>query len=329
MLDDGSPAPADVVIERVCDAIPRPETYTDPNGGFSFEVGGPTSGLVADASYAPGRIGFGATSGPDPVTGRVISSETSLFNCELRASLPGFRSDVVSLSDRGFFDYDVGTIVLHRLAEVQGYTVSATTGLAPPNAQKAYRNGIKRARNGNWEKAEAQLREAVEEYPRYAVAWQALGEVLEEQQRPAEAREAYEKAVEADSSYISPHLLIALLAARESDWEEMQTASSQVIRLNPFDFPQAYYFQSVARANLNDLAGAERSAREAIERDVQERYPDVVRLLGLVLAEQGEVAEAYEHLGRYLELMPDASDAEDIRDRLAEIDTLVEAQSRP
>jgi len=329
MLDDGNPAPAGVVIERVCNGIPRPETYTHGNGAFSFEVGGALSGFVPDASYPRKGTELSAAFGPDSMSSGANPSETSLFGCNLRASLPGFRSDVVPLSGRGVFDSDVGTVVLHRLTEVQGYTFSVTTALAPKKAQEAYQDGIKRARNGNWKKAETKLREALEEYPHYAVAWQALGEVLEAQQRPAEAREAYDKAVEADGGYLSPYLLVAVLAARENNWQEMEAAANEVISLNPFDFPQAYYFQSVARAKLNDLAGAERSAREAIERKAHEQYPDVERLLGLVLAEQGKLAEASEHLSNYLELNPDGDDVERVRNRLAELDPHIAAQLQP
>jgi len=331
VLEDGTPAPADVVIEASCNATTQAVTHPAPNGAFSVAVGGSTQGLVADASN-PGsnrQSRAGAASGGDWADSS--SSRDALIGCELQASLPGFRSDAVPLYGYGPYetDIDLGTIVLRPRGEVQGSTVSITTEEAPKKARKAYENGLKRAGNGKLDEAETLLRQAVEEYPGYAVAWQALGEVLEAQQRPAEAREAYEKAVEADGSYISPHLLIALLAARENNWQEMEAAAGQVIELDPYDFPEAYYFQSVARVNLNDLAGAESSAREAIERGAQERYPQVESVLGLVLSGQGKFAEASEHFKKYLELNPDGGDVEIIRNRLAEVNAQIAAQSQP
>src|SRR5205809_80391 len=66
-------------------------------------------------------------------------SERDLMGCEIRAALPGFRSDVVNLSGRRAFDNpDVGTIVLHRLANVEGVTISAVSLQAPKDAKKAY-----------------------------------------------------------------------------------------------------------------------------------------------------------------------------------------------
>jgi len=310
------------MIERICNGIARPETYTDSKGRFSFAVDGARHGFTPDASY--GGIGTGLDRGMPGTSSQAgglgSSGLQTLWGCDLRASLPGYRSDTVTLTGRRRFDNDVGTIVLHRMAVVEGYTISVTTALAPKKAQQAYRKGLNEARKEKWDKAEAQLRKAVAEYPQYAVAWQALGQVYEALGRAAEAREAYDKAVGADRRYVSPHLKIALLAARERDWQEMAAASGRVIKLNPFDFPEVYYYNSVASLNLNDLAGAEQSAREAIERHVGERYPQVESLLGLVLARQGDYVEASEHLRKYLELAPDAEDAEVVRSQIAQIE---------
>src|SRR5688572_19730542 len=39
VLDDGTPPPDSVVIERVCNGQPRAEAYTDSKGRFSFQLG--------------------------------------------------------------------------------------------------------------------------------------------------------------------------------------------------------------------------------------------------------------------------------------------------
>jgi len=328
VLEDGSPAPADVVIERACNATTQAVGRTDPNGAFLYQVNSTTP--VADASYPSSDRQVRARTGGGFADG--ASARSALMGCELRVSLPGFQSDSVPLYDYGPYetDIDLGTIVLRqRTEEVQGYSVSATTDQAPRKARNAYENGLKRTQNGEWDEAEAQLRQAVEEYSAYAIAWETLGQVLEKQQRPTEAREAYDKAVEADGDYLSPYLLIALLAAREGNWQEMEEATEHVVKLNSADFPEAYYYQSVARTNLGDLAGAELSAREAIERGVQQQHPHVVGLLGLVLAAQGRFAEASEYLDRYLELDPDGDEVERVRNRLAEVNARIAAPSQP
>jgi cytochrome c-type biogenesis protein CcmH/NrfG len=50
---------------------------------------------------------------------------------------------------------------------------------------------------------------------------------------------------------------------------------------------------------------------------MQQRFPQVVHLLGLALATQGEYGEAALHLKKFLELAPDSPAAEAARRQLA------------
>ena len=126
MLDDGTPAPPQTVIERVCNGRPIPEGYADSKGRFSFQLGQNTS-FIADASFGGddrdmtsmnrgmGNPQTGGGMGGPTMGGRGGRgvSERDLVGCELRASLPGYRSSSVELSGRRMFDNpDVGTIML-------------------------------------------------------------------------------------------------------------------------------------------------------------------------------------------------------------------------
>src|SRR5947209_12048501 len=50
-MDDGSPIPPNIVIQRVCNGNPRSVAYTDSKGHFSFQWG-QTNSFMADASEA-------------------------------------------------------------------------------------------------------------------------------------------------------------------------------------------------------------------------------------------------------------------------------------
>src|SRR5205814_1216247 len=111
---------------------------TDSKGHFSIQLG-QNREMFADASETPSRSGMNMSS--NPMGGGI--RESQLMTCDLRASLPGFRSDLISLAARRYMDNpDVGTIVLHRLANVEGLTISATSALAPKDARKAYEKGL-------------------------------------------------------------------------------------------------------------------------------------------------------------------------------------------
>jgi tetratricopeptide (TPR) repeat protein len=336
MMEDGTPAPPTVVIERVCSGRVIPEGYTDSKGRFSFQVGQNTN-MMADASYSSNdqfgmernQGAFGGQSQLGGMSGRMIS-ERDLMGCELRASLPGYRSTSVELTGRRMFDNpDVGTLVLRKLANVEGFTISMTTLNAPNNAKKAFERGSKEAAKKKWDKAQQELEKAVNIYPEYAVAWHALGQVYEATEKPEEARKAYEKALAADGKFINPYLQLALLDAQKQDWRSVADTTDRVIKMNPYDFPDAYFFNSVANLNLNNLTVAEKSAREAIKLNAHRRYPQVEHVLGVALAQQNNLQEATVHLKKYLELAPQAQNAEMVRNQLAQIEGFLGQSQRP
>jgi hypothetical protein len=145
-LADGTPPPDAVLIERVCNGIVRPEAYTDSKGNFSFQVGGQRGAVFADASVGndPFSTGFGGDGGPGERGG---VSARDLTGCEIRANLAGFQSDSIMLTFRGALDDpEIGMIRLRRLANVEGFTFSATSAAAPKNAKSAYEKGIENAK---------------------------------------------------------------------------------------------------------------------------------------------------------------------------------------
>jgi tetratricopeptide (TPR) repeat protein len=99
-----------------------------------------------------------------------------------------------------------------------------------------------------------------------------------------------------------------------SEWSE------KLIRLDPLNFPSAYYFHMLANFNLREFAAAERSARETLKRDEQHRFPKAHHLLGLMLANTGDNAAAGEQLKEYLKLAPGATDAALVRKQLTEVE---------
>ena len=209
MMDDGTPPPELVLIERVCNGVARPEGYTDSKGRFSFQLG-QNQAMIADASTGsdmgvgmPGRD-MGAGMGRMGM-GRGIS-ERDLIGCEIRAQLPGFRSTIVQLAGRRSLDNpDVGTILLQRLAKVDGFTFSATSAMAPKDARKSYEKAQNAVKKKKLDEAETEYRKAVTAYPKYAIAWYELGRVMEFKKNNEEARKAFDMAIQADSKYINPY----------------------------------------------------------------------------------------------------------------------------
>jgi hypothetical protein len=264
VMPDGTVPPSGVIIERVCNGSAHPQAYTDSRGDFSFQVG-QTQDMLPDASVdSVSRRGDMSGATNNQQDGQKTAG--SLYNCDLRASLAGYRSDTISLAGRrNLDDPNVGTIMLHSNANYEGLTTSATSALAPKDAHKAFENGLQAMKKSKIDEAQTDFLKATELYPRYASAWYELGLVYERRERVPDARDAYAKAIAADSKYVNPYERLYMLAFDEKDWVKVAQITNQVMHLNPYDFPGSLYFNAVANSQLGKLDIAEKSAREAVQ----------------------------------------------------------------
>lgn len=335
LMDDGTPPPDSVVIERVCNGTPRPEAYTDSKGRFQFQLG-QNSGMMADASVANlggdfggasrSSTGMGGMSGMGGMGGRGVS-ERDLMGCEIRASLAGYRSEAISLTNRRFMDNpDIGTIVMHRMANVEGLTFSATSAMAPKDAKKAFDKGKDFMRKKKTVEAQKEFEKAVQIYPKYANAWSELGLTHDLQQHSAEARNAYEQALKADSKLVLPYVKLSMMFGSEKKWKECAESSGRALKLNPFDFPEAYFYSAVANLNLQNFDEAEKSAREGIKLDTRKRFPKMRHVLGIVLAQKNDVPGAMETMKDYMSLLPQGSpELTVVKNQIAQLEKVAQA----
>jgi tetratricopeptide (TPR) repeat protein len=318
MMDDGSPVPPNVVIQRVCNGTPRNVAYTDSKGNFSFQWG-QNNGMMLDASQSTfGDAAFGQQM---RTNGGMGQSATSMAGCELRADLAGYRSDMVNLFNRQAMDNpDVGRIVLHRIGNVEGLAISATSLMAPKDAKKAYQKGLQLMLKNKPEDALKEFEKAVTAYPKYADAWVNIGKIRVDQKNPQAAREALMKAMDADDKLVAPHIELGMIAARENKWAEAAPLLEKGLRLDPVDFPNVWYANAAANFNLKKYDEAEKSAREAIKLDPRHANPRSEYLLGLILAEKHDYAAAATQFRNYLKASPNAPDMAVVKDQIGQIE---------
>jgi len=329
MMYDGGDPPEPVTIERVCSAnSARPEGYTDSKGHFSLNLG-QNFGVFADASTStfsdlsqPGGFNSGASSGNSSSSGFGGASQDSAYwDCELRARLPGYRSDSVSLAGRRMLDApDVGSIILYPLAKIQGMTASATSSQAPKDARKAYEKGLEAVKKNKPDQAEQEFRKAVGIYPRHAAAWLELGKALERRDHKAEAREAYASALAADPKFVYPYQQLYQMALQEQNWKSLIDHTDQLLRLDPFEFPAAYYFNALGHLQLKEYDAAEKSAQQAVEADRRQSNPKTHYLLGAIQIQKQDWMAAAKSFRAYLKAAPNASDKASVEKTLGQWD---------
>jgi tetratricopeptide (TPR) repeat protein len=330
VLDDGSELTEPVIIQTICRGQKHNETYSDAHGGFSFQFGGPNSSgaaAIADASTSNANDRAGTRSTRD------------FRDCQLQAELAGFSSQIVELSSRVNMlnSVDVGRVPLHRLAHVDGTSISVTSALAPVPARKAFEKGLEQEKKGKWDEAQKSFQKAVEIYPRYATAWYQLGRLQlrnhalnplpTDDTRPA--KHSLEQAVAADPKYVSPYEGLAQLAMEARDWPSVVDLTAKLFSLNPVDFPDAYYYNAVGNYYLKNFDDAERSALQGVRVDGAHQIPRLQYLLAMILVQKQNYQAAAEHMQLYLSLAKEPGDVELGKKGVAEIEKVSASAAQP
>jgi tetratricopeptide (TPR) repeat protein len=333
LLEDGTPPPEFATMETVCNGQPHAEGYTDSKGYFSLELGR-RAGVLQDASESSNDVGFGGGMGDMGFPGGVrtnsgsagpatmrMNSDLRLMNCELRARLAGYRSQVVSLATRRPMDSpELGLILLHRLAEGEGSVVSANSLAAPKAARKAFTKGTDALKKKKAEDAAKSFQKALELYPQYASAWYEMGRLQLAKGDKQTARQSFEQAVKADPKYVLPLVDLATLSLQDQDWPAVVEMTDRAAKLDSFDYPQIFLFNAVANYNLRNFEAAEKSARQADRLDTRHQFPKSSQLLGIILSLRRDYTAAAEQYRNYLKFAPGASDAANVRSQLEQFE---------
>lgn len=333
IMDDGSPVPRNVNIERVCSGAARHEGFADSQGNFNFQLGRGIQTLQ-DASE---RVPFSAAQGfptgmvgSDFTTGGLatVGGEVSLAGCELRASLAGYRSSSVDLTTHHVLDNpDVGIIVLQRYDRVLGTTLSVTAYKAPKDARSAFEHGLQALKQKKTDAARLDFEKAVGLYPGHAEAWVQLGFLYRDSHDAAGAHHAFQQALNADPKFVLPYMALADLAANEANWSAVAQYTQQGLELDPLDYPGGYFLNAVANFNLKKFDAAENSARRAQRLDPQHRLARLDLLLGNIFLVRQDYSGAAQSMREYLKAAPDAQDAAAVRQKIAELEQA--AQKKP
>ena len=97
----------------------------------------------------------------------------------------------------------------------------------PLAARNAWNNAQKLAQKKNWKAAERELRVAVQVAPKFTRGWYALGVACSNQNKPAEARDAFQHVVELDPKSLDAYLpwLARVSRRRTGDTAEKTAAA--------------------------------------------------------------------------------------------------------
>jgi Flp pilus assembly protein TadD len=285
-MEDGSPPPFSVAIERVC----------TPNFG---DAPGPVTNKKGEWIWRIDVDAFAARS------------------CVFRASHAGYVSTTIDASNLNLAMHDttlkVAPIVIAAVT-ADPYTIHVAGDDMPRHAKGSFENAMKAIDARKYDEAISDLQASVAAVPKFADGWHALGVVYDTTGKLPEAREAYSHAIEADPKQLPSYVTLARLCIKTKDWQCALENSDSLIKLDgKHIYPEIYLHRAVAQYELKNLPAAEESAQEAIRLDAKHRWPRSEYVLGRVLEAKGDINGARGHMKTYLELQPTAKDAEDVQ----------------
>jgi cytochrome c-type biogenesis protein CcmH/NrfG len=283
-MEDGSPPPVTVLLERVCSDQygDMPGVQTNKKGEYIWRMD------------------------IDPLESR---------NCVLRVNHTGFTSTVVEISgvDTIHTTLDLPPIKL-RPAVADPDTLNFSDKNIPGRARKDWVAASKAVDNQNLQEVAQHLQAVTEAAPKAAQAWQDLGIVDEKLQATADARTAYEHAIAIDSKLLPAYLTLARVCITMKDWNCAAKSADTLISMDSKNsYPEIYLHQAVARYELKDVQGAEESVEKAIRLAPKDTLPRAQYVLGRILEAKGDVKGATQHMEEYLQLQPGAPDIDVIR----------------
>jgi len=325
VMDDGTPPPDSVVIEMACGSVVRPQGHTDKKGGFGMELG---HDLVQDASSNAGAI---INPNVPVVSKNDLGADPNrpYRDCEIRANLPGYRSDAIPLATyRPGENPNLGAILLHKMGNVEGSVISANTAGAPRNAAKEYEKGLDAVKKGKGEDAVQSFQKATTLYPTFAAAWFELGKLQVAQFQVSDAHNSFEAAIKAEPKFLGPYQQLSQMAFKAKNWQELADVTDRLLKLDPYDFPQEYYYNALAYYGLQQLEPAEKAFRETVKLDTQNHFPKTHQYLAAILVKKNQIGDAAEELRNYLKYAPGAADAAGVRHQLAQLEDVIRTAAR-
>jgi len=200
----------------------------------------------------------------------------------------------------------------------------STVGVAdlevPSKPHSEFESGCQALRKNKFADAEKHLRKAVEQYEKYAAAWVLLGQLLENQQKPEEARAACSQSLSASATYVPAYLCLSDISTRQQNWDDALKFSAHVLELDPTSNAVGYAYYATAEFRLHRLAEAERNALKALEIDVRNSEPRIHFLLAQIYAAKGDRPRTAAQLREYLKYAKDPNDIALVKKYLARLD---------
>ena len=274
---------------------------------------------------APSGSGGGGRSGGTPPTARSSGGTPSNYPSGIYGQ-PSMQRDIEMPPITAIQPFPKPTVVEDEtclpwdLSQVRGATVSVMRLEVPSKARGEFEKACVAFKKKKLEEAEQHVRSAIDKFPRYVAAWVILGQVLEEQHKGQEAREACSHATTVDPTYLPPYLCSAEFSVRDRQWEEVLNLANLAVGLTPIGDGYAYYYRAMAYFHMDKFLDAQRSALQAAGIDRDHHNVALYFLLAQIYEAEGDAADATAQLRQFLKFNKDQQKEDEAKQYLAKLE---------
>jgi len=258
-------------------------------------------------------------------TTRIIGREKSFIGqfigCTVTAALPGFQSSQLIIAPRDVQEGPkIGSIKLTPEEGSTGSAVSTTTAAAPKDALKSFHKAREDWLSQKPDRAQRELRKALEIYPQFAEAWYQLGRLQAILNSP-DAFNSLSKAAAADPKFVLPYELMAALSATDGKWQKVVDETNHALELNPRGNLDVWFYRALGNYQLKHLDIAETSAAKSLSMDPLHVQPATEQLLAVILFAKHDQQGSLEHLRNCLTYFPPGPNLELVKRQIAQIES--------
>jgi len=273
------------------------QVIPDSSGGFSF------------TNLAPGSYTVVVNAGDD----YEISQEGVYIDTDLNLSRQGAR---LPATTRRY------TVMVHlnlkfKAASSKAGVVDANLAAVPEKARKLYERGLEEARADDIAKAAVSLKEAIAAYPNFPLALNELGVQYLKLHQVNKAVEVLKEAVKLNADAFTPRLNLGIALLEAKQFGEAEEQLREALKRNS-TAATAHMYLGITLLRLSKFDEAEKELLTATEANASQLGMANYYLGGLYWRKH-DYQRAVVQLEKYLQLAPNAPDAERVRSTIKDL----------
>jgi tetratricopeptide (TPR) repeat protein len=270
---------------------------TNQSGGFTFTgLGAGTYSIVVDAG-----------------DGFEVARESITIDPDIQGAVP-IRSIPKTFSVPVYLRPKPGA----KKDNQQTGVVNARFADAPPEAIKHYEKGLALDKANKTDEALSEFKQAISIYPPLEPAYVESGKIYLKKSRLDDAIEAFSMAVRYDPKDFEAKLNYAVALYNNKRLDDAQKALVEAAGLNA-SAVWPHYYLGLIYIQKRDLDDAQTQLETAKGLKGDNNIPMLHRALGGIYAAKKLNSQAAAELEKYIQLSPDARDADRIRQTIAEL----------